>query len=248
MTNLGTALVTGGGTGIGRACSLALAHRGHPVAVAYSRSADDADATVGEIRAAGGTAAAVRADVTDDAAVRAMVATARDELGPLSVLVNNAGATEHIPMGDLEAVTDEVFDRLLAINTKAPWYVARAAAPDLRAARERGDDAVVVNIGSVAAIAGQGSSLPYVVSKAAMSGLTRALARALAPVRVNEIAPGLVLTRWWAGMEERGRELAANALVGRETTPEDVAAAVMGLVVSRAVTGQTVAVDGGQTL
>ena len=106
----------------------------------------------------------------------------------------------------------------------------------------------MVNIGSVAAIAGQGSSLPYVVSKAAMSGLTRALARALAPVRVNEVAPGLVLTRWWAGMEERGRELASNALVGRETTPEDVAAVVMGLVESRGITGQTVAVDGGQTL
>lgn len=196
----------------------------------------------------GGRAAVVRADVTDDDAVRAMVDAARDELGPLTVVVNNAGATEHIAMADLEAVTDEIFDRLLAINTKAAWYVARAAAPDLRAARERGDDAVVVNIGSVAAIAGQGSSLPYVVSKAALSGLTRGLARALAPVRVNEVAPGLVLTRWWAGMEERGRELAANALVGRETTPEDVAAAVLGVVTSRAITGHTIAVDGGQTL
>lgn len=248
MTDPATALVTGGGTGIGRACSLALARRGHPVAVAYSRSADDAESTAAEIRSAGGRAATVRADVTDDAAVRAMVAAAASELGPLSVVVNNAGATEHIPLDDLEAVTDEIFERLLRINTMAAWYVARAAAPDLRAARERGDDAVVVNIGSVAAIAGQGSSLPYVVSKAAMSGLTRALAHGLAPVRVNEVAPGLVLTRWWAGMEERGRQLASNALVGRETTPEDVAAAVLGVVTSRGMTGQTISVDGGQTL
>ncbi|MCD2187393.1 SDR family NAD(P)-dependent oxidoreductase [Actinomycetospora soli] len=239
-----TALVTGGGTGIGRAISEALARLGHPVAVVYSRSADDAQATVDAITTAGGAARAFRADVTDEAAVTALAAEVRAALGPVTVLVNNAGGTEHIPMADLDAVTDEVFERLFRLNTLSAWHCAKACGADLRAA----DDGCVVNVGSIAAAAGRGSSVPYVVSKAALSGLTRALANAMAPVRVNEVAPGLVLTRWWAGQEERGRALASAAITGRETTVEDVAAAVVGLVTSRAITGQTLTVDGGQTL
>lgn len=239
-----TALVTGGGTGIGRAVAQALGGLGHPVAVVYSRSADDAVTAVESLRAAGGTAEAFCADVTDDDAVRGLVADVRAGLGPVSVLVNNAGGTEHIALDDLEGARDEVFERLFRLNTLSAWHCARAAAPDLRAA----DDGCVVNVGSASVSSGRGSSVPYVVSKAALSGLTRALANALAPVRVNEVWPGLVLTRWWAGKEEQGRALAANALVGRETTVEDVAAAVVGLVTSRAITGQTITVDGGQTL
>lgn len=241
---MSTALVTGGGTGIGRACSLALARSGRPVAISYRRSSDDAEATVAEIEAAGGRALVVQADVTDESSVRALAATVRERLGPVEVLVNNAGATIPLPLDDLDGATDDVWQQMLAINLMAPWYVTRALADDLRAA----DDGVVVNIGSIAGLTGNGSSLPYAVSKSAMHGLTRSLARALAPVRVNEVAPGLVLTRWWAGSEDRGRELAAQALLDRETTPDDVAAAVLGLVSSRAITGQTVVVDGGQTL
>jgi 3-oxoacyl-[acyl-carrier protein] reductase len=239
-----TALVTGGGTGIGRACSLALHRAGRAVAISYRRSSDDAEATVREIEVNGGRAVAVQADVTDDAAVRAMVAEVRERLGPVAVLVNNAGATVPLALDDLDGATDDVWQQLLAINLMAPWYCARAAADDLRAA----DDGCVVNIGSIAGLTGNGSSLPYAVSKSAMHGLTRSLARALAPVRVNEVAPGLVLTRWWAGNEERGRTLAASALLDRETTPDDVARAVLGVVESRAITGQTIVVDGGQTL
>ena len=186
----------------------------------------------------------MQADVTDDAAVRAMVAAAREQLGPIGVLVNNAGATIPMPLDDLDGATDDVWQQMLAVNLMAPWYCARAVADDLRAA----DDGCVVNVGSIAGLTGKGSSLPYAVSKSALHGLTRSLAHALAPVRVNEVAPGLVLTRWWAGDEERGRELAASALLDRETTPEDVAAAVLGVVTSRAITGQTIVVDGGQTL
>lgn len=241
---MSTALVTGGGTGIGRACSLALHRAGRAVAISYRRSSDDADATVAEIEADGGRAVAVAADVTDEAAVRAMGATVRERLGPVEVLVNNAGATIPLPLDDLDGATDDIWRQMLAVNLMAPWYCTRALADDLRAA----DDGCVVNIGSIAGLTGNGSSLPYAVSKSALHGLTRSLARALAPVRVNVVAPGLVLTRWWAGNEERGRELAASALVDRETTPEDVARVVLGLVESRVVTGQTVVVDGGQTL
>ncbi|MFC5140005.1 SDR family NAD(P)-dependent oxidoreductase [Actinomycetospora rhizophila] len=159
-------------------------------------------------------------------------------------MVDNAGATVPLPLDDLDGATDDVWRQMLAVNLMAPWYCARAGADDLRAAQ----DGVVVNIGSIAGLTGSGSSLPYAVSKSALHGLTRSLARALAPVRVNEVAPGLVMTRWWAGNEERGRELASAALIDRETTPEDVASAVLGVVASRAITGQTVVVDGGQTL
>jgi 3-oxoacyl-[acyl-carrier protein] reductase len=241
---MSTALVTGGGTGIGRACSLALHRAGHAVAVSYRNSADDAESVVAEIEADGGRAVVVQADVTDDGAVRAMVATAREQLGPIGVLVNNAGATIPLPLDDLDGATDDVWQQMLAVNLMAPWYCARAAIDDLRAA----DDGCVVNIGSIAGLTGNGSSLPYAVSKSALHGLTRSLARALAPVRVNEVAPGLVMTRWWAGNEERGRKLAASALLDRETTPEDVARAVLGLVEGGVITGQTVVVDGGQTL
>ncbi|MEJ2871356.1 SDR family oxidoreductase [Actinomycetospora sp. OC33-EN08] len=239
-----TALVTGGGTGIGRAISEALARQGHPVAVVYSRSADDARATVEAIRSAGGQAAAFRADVTDEGSVRATATEVRDTLGPVTVLVNNAGGTEHIALPDLDAATDEIFERLFRLNTLSAWHCAKACADDLRAA----DDGCVVNVGSASVASGRGSSVPYVVSKAALSGLTRALANALAPVRVNEVWPGLVITRWWAGKEDQGRALASNAIVGRETTVDDVAAAVVGLVTSRAITGQTITIDGGQTL
>ena len=239
-----TALVTGGGTGIGRACSLALHRAGRAVAISYRRSSDDAEATVAEIEADGGRAVTVRADVTDDTAVRTMVAEVRERLGPVEVLVNNAGTTVPLPLDDLDGATDDVWQQMLAVNLMAPWYCVRAAADDLRAA----GDGCVVNIGSIAGLTGNGSSLPYAVSKSAMHGLTRSLARALAPVRVNEVAPGLVLTRWWAGNEERGRELAASALLDRETTPDDVARAVLGVVESRAITGQTIVVDGGQML
>jgi 3-oxoacyl-[acyl-carrier protein] reductase len=239
-----TALVTGGGTGIGRACSLALARTGRPVAISYRRSSEDAESAVAEIASTGGRAVAVHADVTDDASVRAMAVSVREQLGPVEVLVNNAGATVPLPLEDLDGATDDVWRQMLAVNLMAPWYVTRAVADDLRGA----DDGAVVNIGSIAGLTGTGSSLPYAVSKSALHGLTRSLARALAPVRVNEVAPGLVLTRWWAGQEDRGRELSSAALLDRETTPDDVARAVLGLVENPAVTGQTVVVDGGQTL
>ena len=126
MRPLTTALVTGGGTGIGRACSLALHRAGHPVAISYRRSADDAGSVVDEITADGGRAVAVQADVTDDAAVRAMVAAAREQLGPIGVLVNNAGATIPMPLDDLDGATDDVWRQMLASTS---WRPGTAPAP-----------------------------------------------------------------------------------------------------------------------
>lgn len=239
------ALVTGGGTGIGRATSLVLASGGVAVAVNYSRSEDEAKEVVRTITKSGGRAITVRADVSKDEEVRAMVEQIAAELGSPGLLVNNASVTQLIPLADLEALTEEVWDTILAVNVKGMFYCARAVAPHMKALG-RG---AIVNVGSTAGSTGNGSSLPYAVSKAAVEGLTRSLARALAPeVRVCCIAPGVVATRWWAGHEERVERLRTEALLRRTTTPEDVAELISTLLVQEAVTGQTLIVDGGQTL
>lgn len=239
------ALVTGGGTGIGRATSLTLAKRGVAVAVNYSRSEAEAKEAVQTITAAGGSAIALRADVSKDNEVRAMVKQIAAELGGPELLVNNASVTQVIPLGDLEALTDEVWDTILAVNVKGMFYCARAVAPYMKA-RGRG---AIVNVGSIAGLTGNGSSLPYAVSKAAVSGLTRSLAHALAPeIRVSCVAPGVVATRWWEGYEKQVEQLRTEALLHRTTTPEDVAELICALLVQEAVTGQTLVVDSGQTL
>jgi len=239
------AIVTGGGTGIGHATSLLLARQGAAVAVNYSRSRQDAEGAAAEIEGLGGRALAVGADVADEDQVVAMVERVAAHFGGVDLLVNNAATTEYIALTDLDAVTDEVWDRIFAVNVKGMFYCARAVAPRMRA---RGQGAIV-NIGSIAGLLGSGSSLPYAVSKAAVIGLTRSLARALAPqIRVCNVAPGIVETRWVAGRDEHARRLSANAPLQRTATPEDVAALVCALLANDAVTGQTVPIDGGMVM
>lgn len=239
------AIVTGGGTGIGRAVSMALGQAGYGVVVAWSRSRDGAEDTVRDIAAAGGTAMAVRADVTDEAEVDAMVAEAVDRFGRLDVLVNNAGITRQLPFSHLAAIHTDDWDDLYRTNVKGAFFAARAAAGHLR----RQDGAAIINVGSIAGETGHGSSIPYAVSKAAMHGLTKSLARALAPeIRVNGIMPGAVATRWWAGHEEKMHQLAGNLPLERISTPDDIAETVMMLVRSRSMTGQNIKAENGQTL
>lgn len=239
------AIVTGGGTGIGRAVSMALGQAGYGVVVAWSRSRDGAEDTVRDIAAAGGKAMAVRADVTDEAEVDAMVAKAVDRFGRLDVLVNNAGITRQLPFSDLAAIHTDDWDDLYRTNVKGAFFAARAAAQHLR----QQDGAAIINVGSIAGETGHGSSIPYAVSKAAMHGLTKSLARALAPeIRVNGIMPGAVATRWWAGHEDKMHQLAGNLPLERISTPDDIAETVMMLVRSRSMTGQNIKAENGQTL
>lgn len=197
------ALVTGGGTGIGRATCIALAGRGATVAVNYSRSQIEADETAQTINNEGGRAIAIQADVSQDGEVRAMVNTIVQQLGKIDLLVNNASITRHIPLDNLEAATEEVWDELYAVNVKGMFYCARAVAPFMKQKKQ----GAIVNVGSIAGLSGAGSSLPYAVSKAAVHGLTKSLAHALAPeIRVCSVAPGAVATRWWTGQEERMNE------------------------------------------
>jgi 3-oxoacyl-[acyl-carrier protein] reductase len=239
------ALVTGGGTGIGRATCLALAGRGATIAVNYSRSKTDANETVQTIKNEGGRAIAIRADVSQDNEVREMVDTIAQQFGTVDLLVNNASVTRHIPLDDLEAATEEVWDELYAVNVKGMFYCARAVAPVMK----KNKQGAIVNVGSIAGFLGTGSSLPYAVSKAAVHGLTKSLARALAPdIRVNCVAPGGVATRWWAGREESMKQLGQNVLLQHLATPDDIAKFICSALEQESMTGQIITVDSGQTL
>ncbi|MEC0243702.1 SDR family NAD(P)-dependent oxidoreductase [Paenibacillus dokdonensis] len=238
-------LVTGGGTGIGRAVSLALAERGGAVAVNYSRSADEAEETVRMIQIQGGHALAIQANVSREQEVLSMVDTIACEWGNIDLLVNNASVTRHIPMDDLDAIPDEAWDELFQTNVKGMFYAARAVAPYMLKQKQ----GAIVNVGSIAGITGSGSSLPYAVSKAAVHGLTRSLARSLAPhIRVNCVAPGAVLTRWWEGREQQMEQLAGSLLLGKTALPADIAHMICGVLEQEALTGQIITVDAGQSM
>ncbi|MST00050.1 MAG: glucose 1-dehydrogenase [Pedosphaera sp.] len=244
------AVVTGAGSGVGRATALALARGGCHVLVNYSRTRDGAEETAEACRALGVKAIAFEASVANDAAVRAMMAAAVREFGRLDILVNNAGTTRFIPHADLEAVRDEDWGRIFDVNLKGPFQCVRAARPHLEA-----DGGVIVNIASVAGITGAGSSIPYCASKAALINLTLALARTLGPrIRVNAVAPGFITGRWLEqGLGEDYEKVrqakAEQALLGKVCDPGDVAAAILSLITgSDLVTGQVLVCDGGHTL
>ncbi|MGM1022365.1 MAG: SDR family NAD(P)-dependent oxidoreductase [Bacillota bacterium] len=239
------ALITGGGTGIGRAVCMALADRKATVVVNYSRSKNDAEETVRMILEKGGRAIALQADVSQDKEVRDMVDQIVQQFDTVDVLVNNASITNHIPMDDLEAATEEVWDDLFNVNVKGMFYCARAVAPFMKSSKQ----GAIVNLGSIAGQTGLGSSLPYAVSKAAVHGLTKSLARALAPdIRVNCIVPGAVATRWWAGREDQMKQLFPHLLLQHISTPEDIASMICSALEQEAMTGQIITVDSGQTL
>ncbi len=239
------ALVTGGGTGIGRAASMELAKRGAIVAVNYSRSQSEAEETVEMIQRDGGRAFAIQADVSKNSEVQDMVRLIVKIYGPIDVLINNASITRHIPMDDLEAATEDIWDELYAVNVKGMFFCARAVVPFMKKSKA----GAIVNVGSIAGLTGAGSSMPYAVSKSAVHGLTKSLAHALAPeIRVSGVAPGAVATRWWAGREEKMKSMIGTLLLQRIAEPEDVAKLICSLVEHESLTGQIITIDSGQTL
>ena len=245
------AVVTGASRGVGKATALLLASRGCSVLVNFSRSKEEAEQAVQEVRRTGVKAVGFQADVSDDDACRAMMEAARTELGSLDILVNNAGTTEFIPHAQLDEVTDEVWRRLLDVNLKGAFQCTRAA----RGHMESAGAGEVVNVTSIAGITGSGSSIPYCASKAAEINLTISLARVLGPkIRVNSVAPGFIAGSWTQkGLGENYESAKAKrsqrAVLGRVCTPEDVAAAIAGIIAgSDMVTGQTVICDGGDLI
>jgi 3-oxoacyl-[acyl-carrier protein] reductase len=240
-----TALVTGGGTGLGRAVALRLAAAGAAVAVNYSRSSEEARATAGEIETAGGRAIAVQADVSDSDAVSAMMREVAQALGPVEVLIANAGITQYVPFSDLEALTVDLWERILRVNVIGSALCIQTAAPQMV---ERGFGRIVV-ISSNSAFCAAGSSIPYVVSKGALVTLTECLARSLAPaVQVNAVAPGWMLTPW-IGKYLPGS--LAEALASGEleaVAVDDVARLVVDIASNGSLTGQAIVIDRGETL
>jgi 3-oxoacyl-[acyl-carrier protein] reductase len=196
------AIVTGGGTGMGKEISKLLAAAGAHVVVNYSRSEADAVATAKELGTQDVKAIPIKADVSSAAEVAAMVEETEKKLGRLDVLVNNAGTTAFVPFSDLEGMKEDDWDRVFDVNVKGIWLCSKAAAPLMRKAGQ----GAIVNITSVSGIRPIGSSIGYSVSKAAAIHLTKCLALALSPeIRVNSVAPGSVLTRWWGHADEDQR-------------------------------------------
>lgn len=244
------AVVTGAARGVGRATALALARGGCSVLINYHTSRVAAEETAAEITALGGRAITFQGSVADDNVCRGMMERAAEEFGRLDILVNNAGTTRFINFQDLDAVTDADWSNIFATNLKGPFQCARAARPYLEAS----GDGVIVSVASVAGITGAGSSIPYCASKAGVINLTLSLARTLGPrIRVNAVAPGFIEGEWLrtglgADFEAAKNAKAAAALLGKVSTPEDIAAAILALISADMVTGHTLVVDGGHTV
>jgi 3-oxoacyl-[acyl-carrier protein] reductase len=241
------ALVTGGGTGMGRAITLKLAAEGADVAINYSRRAAEAEETVAAARRLGVRAFALKADVAVEAEAVRLVGEAVGQFGRLDVLINNAGWSTVVPHRELDGLTEEILERTWQINVKGPIYVTRAAIPHML----KVGGGAIVNTTSVAAYQGAGSSIIYGASKAALGAITKSLARAFGKdnIRVNAIAPGFVDTgfvSWPAAVKEKA---VAASPMGRIPTPEDAANAVLYLVCdATGVTAQTILVDCGATV
>ena len=232
------ALVTGAGRRVGRALAVALGREGMRLAVHYNASADEARETARLVAAAGGAATLFQADLTRAVVPARLAADVVRDLGGLDVLVNSAAVMERTPLGE---VTPEAWDAMFALNLRAPFFLAQAAAPHLT--RTRG---AIVNIADLAAFETWPAYVPHGISKAGIVYMTRALARALAPaVRVNAIAPGTVLLpETWS--EEDAARLRDTTPLRRLGSPEDVSSAALYLLRADYVTGETLIVDGGR--
>ena len=244
-------LVTGSSSGIGAETARHFAREGATVVVNSSSSVEAGEAVAAELvgiavaAGAGATASYVRADVSAAEERAHLIDAVIERHGRLDVLVNNAGVTEVIAHHDLDAVTDELFRRILEVNVIGTFELTKLALPHLRAT----GDAAVVNITSIAGIRQLGSSVPYAVSKAALNHLTELLANVTGPeVRVNAVAPGLVRTPWTQDWGPLHDAMATRAPLGRSAEPGDVAEVVVDVAAARYLTGQIVVVDGGMTL
>jgi len=239
-----TALVTGGSGDIGRAIAGALAAAGVDVAIAYVGHLQGATAVADAVRAAGRRSLAVQLDQRDPAGIDAAVDTVVQALGRVDILVNNAAWNIGIPFTDLDALTVDVWDRVLETNLRGPYLLARACAPHLRAHGA----GRIVNIASVGGLYPGSSSIAYSASKAGLIHLTRCLAVALAPeVTVNCVAPGLVEgTRMAQRLPEEIIQWARGQAVLRRTGDAgDIAAQTVAFCRAESMTGQVLVVDGG---
>ncbi len=251
------AIVTGSASGLGAATAAILAKGGARIVVNYSSSQKEAEQTADLCRAAGGEVVVVQGDVSRDVDCRKIVAAAAP-WGRLDALINNAGTTKHVPHGDLDGLSAEDFQRIYAVNTIGPFQMVRAARSLLEtAAKASGRASTVVNVSSIAGIAGSGSSVAYAASKGALNTMTLSLARALAPlIRVNTVCPGYIDTPWFtkgrgaAGAKQVRDSVVAKVPLKVASSAEDIAALVCFLATpqSSSMTGEVVRMDAGMHL
>jgi 3-oxoacyl-[acyl-carrier protein] reductase len=239
------ALITGGGSGIGKATAARLAAMGSAVVIGYNSRRELAEEVVAGLQGAGHVA--MRIAIDDPVSISEAVAAVTERYGRLDALINCGGATTPVPANDLDKLTDDIFDRTVSLNLRGPFAMIRAFRPLL----ERGDGAAIVNISSIAARTGVGSSLAYLAAKAGVDALTIALAKVLAPrIRVFSVSPAGVDTDFVPGRtREQLQKTAEKMPLAHVTTPDDVAKAVVACIVNlTSSTGIVVPVDEGRHL
>ena len=244
--NGAVALVTGGNGGLGQRICHALAKEGVHIAVMCAQSRDQAEGVAHELTSTYQIgAAAFACDITDGAAVESLVGEVTQRFGRLDILVNDAAYNKAIPFTDLDSLTMEVWDKIMAVNLTGPMRLSKAVAPVMKA-QGRGR---IVNISSVAGVAPTGSSIAYAVSKAGLIQLTRCMAVALAPeTLVNCVAPGLLEgTRATANLPSSTIERsAATSLLKKPADKDDCADMVVTMCRTETMTGQTIVIDSGR--
>jgi 3-oxoacyl-[acyl-carrier protein] reductase len=247
----GAIIVTGSATGLGSSVARLAASRGANVLINYTKSDAEAGETAAACRDLGVEALVCQGDVASDDDCRRMAAAAYDRWGRLDGLVNNAGQSVFASSADLESLSSEDFLRIYSVNVVGAYQMVRAAAPHLKAG-----GGAVVNVSSISALTGSGSSIAYAASKGALNTMTVSLARALAPeIRVNAVCPGPFHSRWWsdglgtARYEKLFQDLVDAMPLKAVPSQESIAETVMWLLGGADhVTGETVVVDAGMHL
>ena len=245
------AVVTGGAGGLGGAICMGLAEAGCTVVVGYNSSEGPARTLADALPKTAHPHAALKAPVTDSAALQALAREVQARYGRCDILVNCAGTTRFVAHADLDGLDDALIDQIFATNVRGPFAAVRALKPLLAGAREDGATGLVVNISSIAAVTAMGSNVAYCASKAAVDNMTKSLARALAPeVRVLSVSPGLSDTEFVKALDVEWRnEQAARTPLKRLALPQEVAAAVVAAATHLTfTTGAVLPVDGGRPL
>jgi 3-oxoacyl-[acyl-carrier protein] reductase len=248
----GVAIVTGSSSGVGAACARQLAERGCHVVVNYAHNESGARETQAACEAFGVETLVVKADVAEDADCRRMADAADEKWGRIDALVNNAGTTKFCAHDDLDGLTKDDFLNIYSVNTVGAYQMTRSVAPSM----QRGGRGSVVNVASIAAVMGIGSSIAYAASKGAMVTMTLSLARVLGPeIRVNTVCPGFIQGEWLR--DGMGAETYDNTKAFLETstplrlttTPDTIAEGILYFIAGAdVVTGETLMLDGGMHL
>ena len=234
------AIVTGSSSGIGEETARRLSALGATVVVNSSSSVEAGEAVAASLP---GTAAYIRADISNQDEAHGLIDSTIERFGKLDFLINNAGWTTEVPHHELDELTDEIFRKTFDVNVFGTWWLTKRAIPHLR----NSDDPNIVNITSIAGVRPMGSSMAYSMTKAALNHMTLLLAKSYGPIRVNAVAPGLVATPWTEDWDALHAAVAATAPIPRSATPEDCAEAVLALLRNKYTSGEIFVVDGGLT-